>query len=238
MHGRTPIGKDEPAGIGSSDSLLAFAARYAERGYVTMAPDCISCGERSASRAHPFDTRGFYKENPKWSVMGKILWDHMRCLDVLNETREVDPGRIGVIGHDLGGTNALMLAAFDDRVRAIVSSCGFTPFAADSDPGRWAREDNLNLMPRLRPALESREFPFDWDHLLALIAPNPALLVTSPSDEVFANPAQVEETIDRARRIYRLLGAKDAIEHFTHRAGHCITSDAIEAADAWFDRWL
>ncbi len=238
LHGRTPIGKDEPAGLDASDPLLAFATHYAARGYATLAPDCIACGERAASRAHPFDTRGFYKENPKWSVMGKILWDHMRCIDVLSETREIDPGRIGVIGHDLGGTNALMLAAFDDRVRAVVSSCGFTPFAADADPGRWAREDNLNLMPRLKPALESKEFPFDWEHLLALIAPNPALLVTSPADEVFTNHAEVEETIDRARRIYRLLGSKDAIEHFTHRAGHRVTPDAIEAADAWFDRWL
>ncbi len=238
LHGRTPIGKDEPAGIDASDRLIAFASHYAERGFVTMAPDCLACGERSASRAQPFDTRGFYKENPKWSAMGKILWDHMRCLDVLSETKEVDPGRMGVIGHGFGGANALMLGAFDDRVRAIVASAGFVPFAADADPARWAREDNLNLMPRLKAVLEAGSFPFDWDQVLALIAPNPALLITSPADEALSQPAKVEEGIAHVRKIYRLLGAADAIEHLSHKSGGRMTPGALESADEWFDRWL
>jgi len=238
LHGATPAGKDEPAGIETDDPLLAFATHYANRGYITIAPDSLACGERSASRAKPFDTKSFYKDYPKWSAMGKMLWDHMRCLDVLNETKEVDPGRIGVIGHDLGGTNALMLGAFDDRVRAIVASGGFIPFAADADPARWTREENLNLMPKLLPAIESREFPFEWDHLLALIAPNPVLLATSPADERFAVASKVDETFDRARRIYRLLGATDALEHISHKSGHRMTIDTLEAADGWFDRWL
>jgi pimeloyl-ACP methyl ester carboxylesterase len=238
LHGRTAAGKDEPAGLDTDDRLLAFASHYADRGYVTFAPDCIACGERATSRATPFDTKSFYKENPKWSAMGKMLWDHMRCLDVLNDTKEVDPGRIGVIGHDLGGTNALMLGAFDDRVRAIVASCGFIPFAADADPARWTRDENMNLMPRLQTSLESRTFPFEWDQLLALIAPNPALLVTATNDEAIVDAAQVDETIDRARRIYRLLGATDALEHLSHKAGHKMTVDGLEAADGWFDRWL
>ncbi len=238
LHGRTPIGKDEPAGIDAADPLLAFASHYAARGFVTMAPDCLACGERSASRSQPFDTRGFYKENPKWSAMGKILWDHMRCLDVLSETKEVDAGRIGAIGHGLGGANALMLGAFDDRVRAIVASAGFVPFAADADPTRWIREDNLNLMPKLKAALESKQFSFDWDHILALIAPNPALLITSPADEAFAQPAKIDESIALVRKLYRLLGATDAIEHVTHKSGARMTTEALEAADEWFDRWL
>jgi hypothetical protein len=131
-----------------------------------------------------------------------------------------------------------MLGAFDDRVRAIVASCGFVPFSADADPGRWTREDNLNLMPKLQPALESKEFPFEWDQLLALIAPNPVLLATSPADDVFAEVGKVEETFDRARRIYRLLGATAALEHVSHKSGHRMTLDTREAADEWFDRWL
>ena len=36
--------------------------------------------------------------------------------------------RIGVIGHSLGGHNSLFVAAFDPRLRAVVSSCGFNAF--------------------------------------------------------------------------------------------------------------
>jgi dienelactone hydrolase len=238
LHGRTPGGKDEPAGMDDADRLLAFATHYADRGFVTIAPDSIGCGERMSSRTQPFDTKSFYKENSKWTAMGKILWDHMRCLDVLSEMKEVDPGRIGVIGHGLGGAHALMLGAFDDRVRAIVSSAGFLPFAADADPGRWAREDNFNLMPKLKAAIESREYPFDWDHILALVAPNPALLITSSADEAIAKPEIVDERIAQIRKIYKLLGAADAVDHFTHKSGAKMTAAALEAADEWFDRWL
>jgi pimeloyl-ACP methyl ester carboxylesterase len=40
----------------------------------------------------------------------------------------VNKDRIGVIGHSLGGHNSLFTAVFDDRIKAVVTSCGFTPF--------------------------------------------------------------------------------------------------------------
>ncbi len=36
--------------------------------------------------------------------------------------------RIGVIGHSLGGHNAIFTATFDERLKAVVTSCGFTGF--------------------------------------------------------------------------------------------------------------
>ena len=58
----------------------------------------------------------------------KGIWNHIRAVDLLESLPEVDPDRIGVIGHSLGGHNALFVAAFDQRIRAVVSSCGFNAF--------------------------------------------------------------------------------------------------------------
>lgn len=236
-HQQTHRGKDEPAGIDGSP-MFAFAQRYAEKGFVTLAPDSITAGERVSSGLEPFDTKLFYKDYPKLSAMGKMLSDHIRAIDVLSEIKGVDEARVGVIGHDMGGYNALMLAAFDDRIQACVASCAFTLMEVDDEPERWARKSGLVLLPKLRKALENGKRPFDWDQILALIAPAPTLLVTGLNDEVLPNPQSCEDAANRAATIYKLLGAGEAIENVTHRDGHTIGTEGLAAADEWFDRWL
>ncbi len=238
LHGRSATGKDQCAGIDSADPLLAFAKHYAERGYVTFAPDSITCGERVSARGMALDTRMFYKENSKLTALGKMLWDHVCCLDVLADIKEVDAGRIGVIGHDLGAVNALLLAAFDDRVRATVASCGFTRFDSEFTADRWAPAEGLVLAPKLREAFETRDFPFEWEDVLALIAPNPVLIASAMNDEVLPGSESVAAAVKAARTVYQMLGAKEALEHVAHNGGHNMTPAALEAADAWFDRWL
>lgn len=236
-HQTSPQGKDETAGI-EGDPMLAFARRYAERGYVTLAPDCMTAGERVSEGLKPFETELLYRDYPKLSAVGKMLADHMRCVDVLTDAREVDASRIGVVGHDLGGYNGLFLVAFDERVQVCVSSCGFTNFAEDEDPGRWARDSGLVLFPKLCEAAKKREFPFDWEHILALITPSPTLLITALNDEVLSNTKSCEKAANRARKVYKFLGADAALGVLTHKEGHRMTLETLDAADEWFERWL
>src|SRR5690606_24946837 len=107
--------------------------------------------------------------------------------DVLAETKNVDPSRVGVIGHGLGGINALLLAAFEDRVQTCVASCGITSIVSDPEPSRYCPDNGFVLMPRFRKALEAGEVPFDWDHVMALAAPSPTLLATATNDDVLPN---------------------------------------------------
>lgn len=58
----------------------------------------------------------------------KAIFNHMRCVDLLQARKDVDPERIGVIGHSLGGHNAIFAGAFDTRIKVVVSSCGWTLF--------------------------------------------------------------------------------------------------------------
>lgn len=236
-HGAVAFGKDEPAGV-RGNSTLAIARRYAEMGYVTIAPDSITCGERQSHGLQAMDTKSFYKDNPKRSVLGKMLQDHTYALEAMCDLKRVDPARLGVIGHGLGGTNALLLSAFDQRVQCCVSSCGFTRFQDDKNPERWASDNGFVQLPKLREAIQKKAFAFDWEHLLALIAPTPHLVITATNDEVLSNPKSCEKSVKSAKTMYKFLGAADALVQYTHTGGHSLTPQALEQADDWFERWL
>jgi dienelactone hydrolase len=237
-HSRSKMGKDEPAGYEGADPRLAFARHFAENGYVTIAPDCISVGERKFNRLDPYDTSTYNKENPKLSVLGKMISDYRRCIDALEEVTEVDMARIGAIGHGLGGCNALMLGAIDERIGAVVSSCGFTRFADDKQPERWLEHEGLSLLPKLKAAIAKGVYPFDWEHILALIAPSPTLLITPENEELLSSPSSCGKAVADAQRVFAKLGAKQAIENSVHPGVESLPIDQLDLADEWFDRWL
>ena len=237
-HHESPMGKDEAAGIEDS-SQLDFALHYAERGYITLAVDMPTVNRRQTGKHEPYDTQPFYKEHKKMSFAGKVLADHVRVLDMLAEIKRVDPTRVGVIGHGLGGFNALLLAACDDRIQACVSSCGFTRFAGDRYAGGWAGLENLSLLPKIQKCKDDDgQFPFDWEHILALAAPTPVQIITSTCNALHDKPKSCQKAVTSAAKIYKLLGASDAIDHFMHRDGHAMAPETLEVADEWFERWL
>ena len=83
------------------------------------------------------------------SASMKAIWNNIRAVDVLSERPDVDAVRIGVIGHSLGGHNAIFTALFEPRIRAIVSSCGFNAFL-DYFRGDLAGWSHNGYMPRIR----------------------------------------------------------------------------------------
>ena len=237
-HDKTTCGKDEPAGL-DGNHRLAFAQHYAERGYITLAIDTATAGERTSVKRQPYDTEVFYKDNPGLSLAGKMLADHMQAVEAFSEIKRVDTARIGVIGHGLGGFNALMLAAFDDRVQACVSSNGFTRFATDKTPGMWADGTGLALIPEIAKIAAKKDAPdLDWEHILALAAPTAVQIITSVSNSIHVNPKSCQKAVNQAGRIYKLLGAQSALNQFVNHDGNEFTPESLEVADDWFERWL
>jgi Dipeptidyl aminopeptidases/acylaminoacyl-peptidases len=116
LHQTVAIGKAEPAGLGGKPNLH-YALELAERGFTVLAPDYPRFGDYKIDAY----SMGYL------STTMKGIRNHRRAVDLLTTLKEVDPGRIGVIGHSLGGHNSLFVAAFDQRFAAVVTSCGFTP---------------------------------------------------------------------------------------------------------------
>lgn len=236
-HQRVPQGKDEPAGI-EGDPRLAFAQHYAEMGYATIAPDCVTAGERVSVGLRPFDPTLFHKDHPAMSAIGKMLWDHIHALDVLCEVKGVDGARLGVMGHDLGALNALFLAAFDERVQACVASCGGAQSPGASKPEDGAKDAEFQFSPTLSDVVKKRKTALDWEHVLALCAPSPTLLVTARGGAVAHNKTSWGKAHVRAGKVYELLGAPNALDHRACRQTQDVTAEVLEAADDWFERWL
>lgn len=63
-------------------------------------------------------------ESPRNSNWFLVLMAARRALTFLEQQPEVDPARIGVYGHSMGGKLTTDLAGIDKRVKAAVPSCG------------------------------------------------------------------------------------------------------------------
>lgn len=237
LHQTVPEGKLEPVDLGK-DKSLAFASELAARGYITLAPDSIAAGERVGAY-EPFDTRGHYLKYSGISAMGKMLWDAVRAVDVLIALPGVDAERIAVVGHSLGAEQALMLAAFDARVKAVVASCGYATFAAEKNRLRWARDEWFSYMPRLRPVFQRGDLPhWDWDEILRLVAPRALLQHTTQSDDIFPDSRSAFEAGEAARAIWKLYGREDAFTNLLKPGGHGISEETKQEMYQWLDRQM
>jgi len=252
-HQTTQEGKREPAGLAGNPQLHT-ASHLVERGYVTFTYDALCFGERhNAASGHYGDAIPFYHKHPRWSLMGKMVWDVRRAIDYLQTLDFVDAARIGSIGHSHGGYTTLVAMAFDERIKAGVSNCGFDTFRLDGNTWRWSRatallpllgfyvsSQRLNMdFYRAVPDSGVIEVPFETHQLLALIAPRPLLLSTSDEDFVFPNGGwSARRALARLAPVYELLNARDRLESYYFSGGHSFPTEASSRAYDWLDRWL
>jgi pimeloyl-ACP methyl ester carboxylesterase len=120
-----------------------------------------------------------------------------------------------MIGYSLGGKVGLVTAALDERVKAVASVCGFDPLqhTAPGDGTEGVRHySHLHgLLPKLGFfAREESRLPFDYDRVLALVAPRPALIV-APTLDRYAPVEAVWDEVEKARKVYELLGRNEAL---------------------------
>lgn len=229
LHGTGQAGKYLVDGT-SSRANRAQARELAERGYVVIAPDYPGMGELADHDFH----RDRYESG---TMMG--IFNHMRSIDLLLERGDVDPDRIGVIGHSLGGHNAMFLAAFDPRLKAVVSSCGWTLmgyYRVETGLGPWAQDV---YMPSIRDRydLDPERLPFDFDEIIALIAPR-AFFSNSPIHDSNFEVRGVEKGIELALEAYLFLNAEENLQVRYPDAGHDFPTETRLEAYRFIDEKL
>jgi dienelactone hydrolase len=136
------------------------------------------------------------------SVMGLQTWNAIRSLDFLLSLPEVDPERVAMTGSSGGGTQTMLLAAVDDRLKL-----SFPVVMVSTAMQGGCTCENASL---LRIGTGNVEFA-------ALFAPKPQGMNT-------ANDWTRElatKGFPQLQRLYELVGAKDNVmlhrgEHFPH----------------------
>lgn len=237
LHGTGEGGKDLVDGQ-SPRANRAHARELAERGYVVIAPDYPSMGEL---KDYDFATDRYQ------SGTMKALVSHMRCVDLLETLPMVDDDRIGVIGHSLGGHNAMFLAAFDQRLKVVVASCGWTLMdyynvgeeASKRYGGRlgpWAQDRYMPLL-RTKYNLDGDRMPFDFDEVIAAIAPR-HFFSNSPVNDGNFDVTGVKKGIANAQKVYRFHRAENHLQVRYPDAGHDFPTETRLVAYQLIDKVL
>lgn len=101
---------------GVDDWVREQTARFAEQGYVALAPDLY----RGRKTSSPDEAHELARGLPRDRAMA----DLKAAVDYLSTRADVDSNLIGVVGWCMGGGYALELATADPRVKATVVNYG------------------------------------------------------------------------------------------------------------------
>ncbi|OGO51129.1 MAG: hypothetical protein A2148_07190, partial [Chloroflexi bacterium RBG_16_68_14] len=144
--------------------------------------------------------------------------DLLGALDALSARPEVDAGRLGVLGMSMGAVVAILVAAHDQRVRAVVAECPYAtqeaimaralrhyfylPHFPFAPLGKWLIERRLG---------QSLDGPQPFDVVVAL-SPRPIFLIADERDAVIGAD-ETERLFQEARepkRFWLIPGAAHA----------------------------
>lgn len=206
------------------EKTVQFGLHLVRQGYVAVCTEAFPFNTVS----EPVENKGFawwqaaadkiLLDNPQWTGMGKLIWDTSRAVDLLLSLDNIDTNRIAIIGHSLGGKMAFCTGAFDQRIKAVISSdfgigWNFTNWDDDWYFGKQIHKEGFNLANH---------------QLLAMIAPRPFLLIAGQYDQ----PAS-RQYINEAKKVYRLYQKEDHVGMFDHGSGHRPPEYAMDIAYKW-----
>ncbi len=196
--------------------LQDMGMTWARSGAIVLVPDNLGHGERKQQR---FGKREDYRwryhlGNQLYTVgetlMGWMVADSRRALDLLCSLKQVDPKRVILMGAVAGGGDpSAVLAVFDPRVTCSIPfnfGSAIAPKPTDEDPKpipdfmRWA----------------------DWESTRALLGNGPGGYVpwmivacTAPRWTIFAKEfdwsPQRDQGFGRIARVFELYGARDKL---------------------------
>lgn len=222
----------------ASLSYQSFAQGLARLGYLVLIYDPIGQGERRQyvdAAYKPVLGTNVVKEHAllgsQMLTVGESLsawevWDGIRAVDYLLSRPEVDKHHIGVTGNSGGGTQAAFLCGVDRRLTMAAPSCFITTLR------RNLENQLVSDVEQYIPGMLANWL--DESDLLAAMAPKPVVLLGK--DEDFFDVRGLQQSYDRLRRLYALLGAEQNISLFVGLGSHGYSRDNREAMYRWFNR--
>jgi cephalosporin-C deacetylase-like acetyl esterase len=220
-------------------SHRAWAQVAVRRGYI----GCVYAGSDSKD-----DTRNYSEVYPDYdfATLMKRAWGASRVIDYLYTIpKVVDTARIAITGHSRNGKQSVMAAAFDKRIKAVVSSSGGT--GAEStfrySDERFSSESLENITRNFPHWFDSRlrlftgreqKLPVDQNSLMSLIAPRGLMIVSSITEEQ-GNPWGIEHSYKSVKKVYHFLHADSKVAILLRRGRHQHSARNVETYLDFFD---
>jgi hypothetical protein len=231
LHGTdNVVGHGTVVGLGTRANR-GYALELAQRGYVTLAPN------------YPL----LAKYQPDLKKLGwesgtlKAVWDNMRGLGLLASLPYVDRSRgFGTIGHSLGGHNSVYTAVFDDRITAVVTSCGLDSYLDyyEGNPKNWDPEKGWCQTRYMRKLADYKgrleDIPFDFHEIIGALAPRQVFIIAPTKDSNF-RAESVDRIVAAARPIFKLYGQENRLRVEHPDCPHDFPPEMREVAYKLFD---
>lgn len=216
LHQTHAQGQKVVVGLGNSTND-EYGVALVKRGFVVLAP--------------PYPLLANYQPDLKalgyGSGMMKAIWDNLRGLDLLESLPFVRTNGFGTIGHSLGGHNGIYTAVFDERIKVVVSSCGFDSYRdyMNGNIRGWTSERYMPLLLEYRNAA----FPFDFYEVIAALTPR-HLFVNAPLRDSNFQWRSVDAVCKTAQKIYDLYGTGSHLQVHHPDCAHLFPRDLQEKA--------
>ena len=209
------------------------------RGYVTVSYAAADGHDDAADYGELYSEYDF-------QLLARRAWAAHRAVDYLETVPEADDDRIGITGASRNGKQALIAAAFDERIAAVV------PCSAGSGavvPARFDRDDcyagDMSLHARLRRSWfhprwrffvgRENRLPVDANSLISLVAPRPCMLHAALTERT-SNSWALDRVYESARSVYELLDAPENLALRYREGRHARTTRDVHHIIDFFDR--
>jgi len=229
-----PLGEKLPVVI--SPNLMGWGAALVRRGYISAG----YAGNDFMDDAAPL--KAAYPDYD-FATLPRRAWLAQVVVDYLATLPEVDMQRIAINGYSRDGKMAMIAAALDTRIAAVLAGStgvgGAVPwrFAGERYGGESIESTTRNFpdwfVPRLRffAGREDR-LPVDANLYLALIAPRAALMQWGFTDQV-ASGWGMEQAYTSAMTVYGRMGQTERLGLLAIAGFH--GSNDVEASLDWLD---
>lgn len=234
----------------------AIGTELVRRGYVVISIDMFFWGERrmvleddpdewktrppsiGSESVVKFNQRSYASEQLMGRTLftagvtwaGIIAWDDIRTVDYLITRPDVDPARIGCVGHSVGGLRSAYLAALDDRIKAAVI-CGWMC----SFPHQLAQHVRSTIgHTKLIPGIYRH---MDHPDIASLAMPRPLMVINGIQDALF-EPDGVRAAHEKLAKCYAKAGVSDHFKSLIEERPHEFNAERQADAWAWFGQWL
>jgi hypothetical protein len=227
---------DAKNGVGLGKSArLDFALQLARRGFVAL-----SLGSAP-------ETYYPNKEKCKLQPLSYHAYEVANCHTLLANMKQVDPKRIGIVGHSYGGKWALFASCLYDKFACAAWSDPGIVFDEKRsnvnywerwylgfEPGKSDRKEGIpsDKNPRTGAYKKLMDGGHDLHELHALMAPRPFLVSGGSEDK-----AERWKALNHSVAVNALLGYKDRVA-MTTRKDHSPTAESNESLVAFFEYFL
>jgi hypothetical protein len=225
---------DAETSIGLGKEQRDFAYQLTKRGFVSLSigtPECRYYSSEKEVTVQPLSMLAYVAAN---------------CYNALARLRDVDPKRVGVLGHSYGGKWAMFASCLYDKFACSAwSDPGIVFDETRSNVNYWEpwylgweagkkRKEGIPKSDNPRTGAYKRmiELGRDLHELHALMAPRPFLVSGGAEDR-----PERWKALNHAIAVNDLLGYKYRVA-MTNRAGHSPTPESNEQLYRFFEMFL